>query len=164
MIFGYSISGKIDLAQASFDMMPEKDVISWNSLISGYLQNGNYLKAVEIFAAMRREGVFYDETTFAVVLRACSGLEDNVLGVQGQKIGSKNCILHMRSPVFETFYKVEFESLFQYIKILLVLPPIWRKFDLDYLGPVQIFGQSYAHLQVNEPMEVNDAWWRVINT
>ncbi|XP_022844768.1 pentatricopeptide repeat-containing protein At3g02330, mitochondrial [Olea europaea var. sylvestris] len=82
MIFGYSISGKMGVAQASFDMMPEKDVISWNSLISGYLQNGNYLKAVEIFAVMRREDFFYDETTFAVILRACSGLEDNVLGVQ----------------------------------------------------------------------------------
>ncbi|KAL3813515.1 hypothetical protein ACJIZ3_014783 [Penstemon smallii] len=82
MIFGYSISGKMGLAQSFFDLMPERDVISWNSLISGYLQNGDCLKSVEVFIAMGREGVAYDETTFAVVLKACSGLEDFSLGCQ----------------------------------------------------------------------------------
>lgn len=57
-------------------------------------------------------------------------------------MGSKNCILHMQSLLFEAFYKLKFESLFEYIKILLVLPPIRRKFDLDYLGSVQIFGHA----------------------
>ncbi|KAK6154961.1 hypothetical protein DH2020_009209 [Rehmannia glutinosa] len=82
MIFGYSISGEMGFAQSFFDLMPERDVISWNSLISGYLQNGNCLKSVEIFVVMGRDGVGYDETTFAVVLKACSGLEDYALGHQ----------------------------------------------------------------------------------
>ncbi|KAL0332169.1 UNVERIFIED_CONTAM: Pentatricopeptide repeat-containing protein, mitochondrial [Sesamum calycinum] len=80
MIFGYSISGKIGLAQSFFDLMPERDVISWNSLISGYLQNGNCLKSIEIYMAMGRDGVSYDETTFAVILKACAALEDYDLG------------------------------------------------------------------------------------
>ncbi|KAK6129115.1 hypothetical protein DH2020_037151 [Rehmannia glutinosa] len=82
MIFGYSTSGEMGLAQSFFDLMPERDVISWNSLISGYLQNGNCLKSVEIFVVMGRDGVAYDETTFAVILKACSGLEDYALGHQ----------------------------------------------------------------------------------
>ncbi|KAL2522976.1 Pentatricopeptide repeat-containing protein [Forsythia ovata] len=108
MIFGYSINGKMGLAQSSFDLMTEKDAISWNSLISGYLQNGNYLKAVEIFAAMSREGVFYDETTFAVVLRACSGLEDNVLGVQVHGIVVKlgfDCDVVTGSAILDMYAK-----------------------------------------------------------
>ncbi|KAL2241619.1 pentatricopeptide repeat-containing protein At3g02330 [Sesamum indicum] len=82
MIFGYSISGKIGLAQSFFDLMPERDVISWNSLISGYLQNGNCLKSIEIYMAMGRDGVGYDETTFAVILKACAALEDYDSGRQ----------------------------------------------------------------------------------
>ncbi|KAL8475935.1 hypothetical protein ACS0TY_028550 [Phlomoides rotata] len=82
MIFGYLTNGKLELAQSFFDSMPERDVVSWNSLISGYLQNGDYLKSVEIFVAMGRDGVAFDETTFAVVLKACSALEDYALGHQ----------------------------------------------------------------------------------
>ncbi|KAL6551640.1 hypothetical protein OROGR_007794 [Orobanche gracilis] len=90
LIFGYSVSGKMGLAQSRFDLMPERDVISWNSLISGYLQNGNCLKSVEIFLAMGRDGVAYDETTFAVVLKACSGLEDYALGHQMHSVVVKS--------------------------------------------------------------------------
>ncbi|PIM99387.1 hypothetical protein CDL12_28120 [Handroanthus impetiginosus] len=82
LIFGYSTSGKVEVAQSLFDLMPERDVISWNSLISGYLQNGNCLKSVEIFVVMGRDAVGYDETTFAIVLKACSGLENYSLGTQ----------------------------------------------------------------------------------
>ncbi|XP_051118332.1 pentatricopeptide repeat-containing protein At3g02330, mitochondrial [Andrographis paniculata] len=82
MIFGYSITGRVEMAQSIFNSMPNRDVISWNSLISGYLQNGNWLKSIEVFVEMWRDGVGYDETTFAVVLKACSGLEDGCLGRQ----------------------------------------------------------------------------------
>lgn len=83
MIFGYSVNRKMGLAKSFFYLMPERDVISWNSLISGYLQNGNCLKSVEVFVMMGRDvAVAYDETTFAVVLKACAGLEDCVLGLQ----------------------------------------------------------------------------------
>ncbi|CAA0820314.1 Pentatricopeptide repeat-containing protein [Striga hermonthica] len=82
LISGYAVSGKMDLAQSIFGSMPERDVISWNSLISGYLHTGNCLRPVEIFMEMGKEGLAYDETTFAVVLKACSCLENCYLGYQ----------------------------------------------------------------------------------
>ncbi|KAI3813282.1 hypothetical protein L1987_18002 [Smallanthus sonchifolius] len=82
MLFGYSGIGNMSMAQMMFDTMPERDVVSWNSLISGYLQNGNCWRSVEVFMRIRREGVGLDATTFAVVLKACLGLEDYGLGVQ----------------------------------------------------------------------------------
>ncbi|KAL3629498.1 hypothetical protein CASFOL_026720 [Castilleja foliolosa] len=83
LISRYSGSGQLGSAQSIFDSMPERDVISWNSLISCYLQNGNFSKAVDIFLMMGRDDfVDYDETTFAVVLKACSGLEDYAFGHQ----------------------------------------------------------------------------------
>ncbi|KAI3665791.1 hypothetical protein L6452_44425 [Arctium lappa] len=82
MVFGYAGSGCMSMAQMMFDLIPERDVVSWNSLISGYLQNGSCWKSVEVFMWIRREGVGLDATTFAVVLKACLGLEDYGLGVQ----------------------------------------------------------------------------------
>ncbi|XP_071694051.1 pentatricopeptide repeat-containing protein At3g02330, mitochondrial [Rutidosis leptorrhynchoides] len=82
MIFGYAGSGDMGLAQTMFDSMDERDVVSWNSLVSGYLQNGSCWKSVEVFMQIRREGVALDATTFAVVLKACLGLNDYSLGVQ----------------------------------------------------------------------------------
>ncbi|XP_075501271.1 LOW QUALITY PROTEIN: pentatricopeptide repeat-containing protein At3g02330, mitochondrial-like [Primulina tabacum] len=89
MIFGYSMNEKMRLAQSCFDLMPERDVISWNSLISGYTQNGDCLQSVKVFLLMGRDGVDYDETTFAVVLKACSSLEDFALGTQVHGIVDK---------------------------------------------------------------------------
>ncbi|KAI4352333.1 hypothetical protein L6164_006596 [Bauhinia variegata] len=82
MIFGFAESGNMLIAQSLFDSMPERDVVSWNSLISCYLQNGVNEKSIEIFVRMRTERVPHDHTTFAVVLKACSGMEDYNLGIQ----------------------------------------------------------------------------------
>ncbi|KAJ0817542.1 putative tetratricopeptide-like helical domain superfamily [Helianthus annuus] len=82
MVFGYAGIGNMGIAQNMFDSMPERDVVSWNSLISGYLQNGNCAESVDIFTRILREGAALDATTFAVVLKACLGLEDYGLGVQ----------------------------------------------------------------------------------
>ncbi|XP_077236631.1 pentatricopeptide repeat (PPR) superfamily protein [Tasmannia lanceolata] len=82
MIFGYVSCGLISTAQSIFDDMPEKDVISWNSLISGYLQDGNCHKSVDLFLQMGQTGTKPDRTTFAVILKSCSALEDYELGIQ----------------------------------------------------------------------------------
>ncbi|OVA10264.1 Pentatricopeptide repeat [Macleaya cordata] len=82
MISGYAGCGSMDLAQSIFESMPVRDAISWNSLISGYLQNGNYSKPIDLFLQMGQMGMKPDRTTFAVVLKSCSALEDIGLGIQ----------------------------------------------------------------------------------
>ncbi|KAJ9564088.1 hypothetical protein OSB04_000054 [Centaurea solstitialis] len=82
MVFGYAGFGCMDMARKMFDVMPEKDIVSWNSLVSGYLRNGMFWESVEVFVRVRREGLEVDATTFAVVLKACLGLEDYGFGVQ----------------------------------------------------------------------------------
>ncbi|GKU97454.1 hypothetical protein SLEP1_g10597 [Rubroshorea leprosula] len=82
MIFGYAACGKMGIAREYFDAMPERDVISWNSLLSGCLQNGECLKSIEVFVEMGRLGAVFDQRTFAVVLKACVGLEDYDVGIQ----------------------------------------------------------------------------------
>ncbi|KAL4568599.1 hypothetical protein LXL04_024214 [Taraxacum kok-saghyz] len=82
MVFGYAGIGLLSIAQEMFDSMPERDIVSWNTLISGYLHNGSCWKSLEVFTRIRRENVELDATTFAVVLKACLGLDDHTLGIQ----------------------------------------------------------------------------------
>ncbi|KAF7822352.1 pentatricopeptide repeat-containing protein [Senna tora] len=82
ILFGYAGSGNTVAAQLFFDSMSERDVISWNTLISCYLRNGANQASIQIFIKMRMAEVQHDHTTFAVVLKACSGLENYNLGIQ----------------------------------------------------------------------------------
>lgn len=89
MIFGYAGCQKMATARYIFDSMLERDVVSWNSIISGYLQNGDYQKPVDLFLDMRRLDLLVDPTTLAVILKACSSLEDLDFGVQIHAIAIK---------------------------------------------------------------------------
>lgn len=82
MISGYASRGLIDVARSLFDAMPGRDAVSWNTIISAYLQDGRANEAVELFHGMGLSGVEPDHTTFAVMLKACSLLEDYEMGVQ----------------------------------------------------------------------------------
>uniref|UniRef100_A0ACD5XN73 Uncharacterized protein n=1 Tax=Avena sativa TaxID=4498 RepID=A0ACD5XN73_AVESA len=56
------------------------DLVSWNSLLSGYAQHGYGQEVVEVFERMRRLNVQPDNTTFLMLLAACShGLVDKGL-------------------------------------------------------------------------------------
>ncbi|KOM36659.1 hypothetical protein LR48_Vigan03g004000 [Vigna angularis] len=82
MIFGYAGVRNMGFAQSLFDTMPERDVVSWNSLLSCYLHNSANRKSIEIFVQMRSLKITHDYTSFAVVLKACLGIEDYGLGLQ----------------------------------------------------------------------------------
>ncbi|XP_010672298.2 putative pentatricopeptide repeat-containing protein At3g18840 [Beta vulgaris subsp. vulgaris] len=56
------------------------DTISWNTIISGYVQNGLHEKALRLFVCMMGSGVRLNNHTFASVLGACSGTRNLKLG------------------------------------------------------------------------------------
>ncbi|XWS58651.1 hypothetical protein CRYUN_Cryun08bG0052800 [Craigia yunnanensis] len=74
-----------------FDRMPERDVVSWNSLISGYSANGHWEEALEVYNLSRMAGVMPDSFTVSSVLPACGGLvhvkEGEVVHCLVEKIG-----------------------------------------------------------------------------
>ncbi|KAF9607049.1 hypothetical protein IFM89_030822 [Coptis chinensis] len=57
-----------------FDKMPEKDMISWTTIIAGNAQNGGYLKALELFHEVQEEGMKVDAMMIGSTLLASSGL------------------------------------------------------------------------------------------
>nr|UPT48900.1 pentatricopeptide repeat protein AaPPR1035 [Agave angustifolia]UPT49142.1 pentatricopeptide repeat protein AaPPR613 [Agave angustifolia]UPT49192.1 pentatricopeptide repeat protein AaPPR1169 [Agave angustifolia] len=68
----YSKCGDIDVARRVFDKMPQKNAVSWTSLMTGYGVHGCGDDAILVFEAMQGVGLVPDGITFLVVLYACS--------------------------------------------------------------------------------------------
>ncbi|XP_075674186.1 pentatricopeptide repeat-containing protein At2g03880, mitochondrial [Castanea sativa] len=64
----------LDEAQELFDQMPERNVVSWTTMISAYTNAKLNAKALKSLILMLREGVMPNMFTYSSVLRACDGL------------------------------------------------------------------------------------------
>ncbi|OVA10988.1 Pentatricopeptide repeat [Macleaya cordata] len=67
----YTKCGRTDVARRVFDRIPNKDVASWNTMISGYGMEGEIDIAIDLFDAMRDGAVEYDSVSYIAVLSAC---------------------------------------------------------------------------------------------
>ncbi|XP_058200753.1 pentatricopeptide repeat-containing protein At2g33680 [Rhododendron vialii] len=68
----YAKCGSLNDGNLVFRMMPTRDVISWNAMMSGLSQNGYGNEALELFEEMLSKGTKPDYVTFVNVLSACS--------------------------------------------------------------------------------------------
>ncbi|GLT95569.1 hypothetical protein SLE2022_132450 [Rubroshorea leprosula] len=75
----YAKCGKINLARQVFDEMPEKNVVSWSAMISGYDQGGKPLFALDLFFQMHPTP---NEHIYASAISACGSLVALVAGQQ----------------------------------------------------------------------------------
>ena len=67
----YSKCGVLHKAREVFDLLPVRDVVSWTTLIAGYVQHGLGNGALDCFRKMQGEGIFPTGVTYALILRAC---------------------------------------------------------------------------------------------
>ncbi|OVA13816.1 Pentatricopeptide repeat [Macleaya cordata] len=72
MIDMYMKNGEIESARLMFDGMLERDVVSWNALLTGYTQNGKPEEALGVYNRMRKEGVDTNFVSITNVINACS--------------------------------------------------------------------------------------------
>ncbi|KAF9609003.1 hypothetical protein IFM89_012342 [Coptis chinensis] len=79
----YTKCGDMKSATILFEGMPEKDVISWNSLVTGFAQNGRGEESLGFFNKMIELGVTPNHVTFLGVLSACSHIGSVF---QGQRV------------------------------------------------------------------------------
>ncbi|XP_027351731.1 pentatricopeptide repeat-containing protein At5g50390, chloroplastic [Abrus precatorius] len=61
-------------AHKMFDEMPEKDVVSWMTMIGGLVDSGNFSEAFRLFLCMWEEFNDGRSRTFATMIRASAGL------------------------------------------------------------------------------------------
>ena len=82
LISMYSKCGELKDAWKLFVQIPQRDIVTWNAMISGYAQHGAGEKALRLFDEMKNDGMKPDWITFVAVLLACNhaGMVD--LGVQ----------------------------------------------------------------------------------
>eukprot|EP01018_Ginkgo_biloba_P022189 Gb_02998 [translate_table: standard] len=69
----YAKCGSLVYARQVFDKMAERNVVSWTTMIAGYVQQGYVEEALKLFSPMQWFGVKPNQFTFASILRACSG-------------------------------------------------------------------------------------------
>ncbi|GAU16442.1 hypothetical protein TSUD_117910 [Trifolium subterraneum] len=72
LIDTYAKCGAIQTARKLFDMMQERHVITWNTIIDGYGTHGHGKEALDLFNDMQNESVMPNDTTFLSVISACS--------------------------------------------------------------------------------------------
>lgn len=78
----YGKCGAMDFARKLFDELPKKNVVTWTSLMSGYIQSSEPKIAIRVFIEMLEDGAYPTNYTLGVVLHACSLLYSVKLGEQ----------------------------------------------------------------------------------
>ncbi|XVF25435.1 hypothetical protein REPUB_Repub13aG0212100 [Reevesia pubescens] len=77
-LISYAKCGCIDMARKLFDeeKIDGKDIITWNSMISGHAKHGDWSKCFELYNQMKQLNLKMDQVTFLGLLTACvnSGL------------------------------------------------------------------------------------------
>ncbi|KAI5056941.1 hypothetical protein GOP47_0028759 [Adiantum capillus-veneris] len=71
----YSKCGVLAIAEEVLRKLPVQDVVSWNALITGYVEQGLGIQALRCFKQMQIDGVFPSSTTFICILKACGNLK-----------------------------------------------------------------------------------------
>ncbi|XVF04870.1 hypothetical protein REPUB_Repub05bG0122300 [Reevesia pubescens] len=68
----YGKCGCIEMAREVFEQIPEKSVVTWNTMIAGYSSIGNSQSCIGLFKRMIMEGIGPSLTTLSSILVACS--------------------------------------------------------------------------------------------
>ncbi|XP_026664724.2 pentatricopeptide repeat-containing protein At5g15340, mitochondrial [Phoenix dactylifera] len=69
----YAKCGRIDTARHLFEIMPRRNLVAWNAMLSGLSMHGMAAEVLKLFSRMVAEEALHpDDITFVGVLSACS--------------------------------------------------------------------------------------------
>ncbi|ESQ35166.1 hypothetical protein EUTSA_v10006722mg [Eutrema salsugineum] len=78
----YGVYGLVSCSRKVFEEMPDRNVVSWTSLMVGYSDKGEPEEVIGIYKGMRVEGVEFNEHSMSLVISSCGLLKDESLGHQ----------------------------------------------------------------------------------
>jgi pentatricopeptide repeat protein len=83
LIYMYSRCGSMQDAALIFQQMETRDLVSYNTLISGFAEHGHGMESIKLLEKMKKDGIEPDRITYIAILTACShaGLLE-----EGQKV------------------------------------------------------------------------------
>lgn len=95
----YAKCGLIHEAKTLFDHMPERNTVTWNSMIFGYANHGYSIEGIELFNRMVDHGKKPDHITFTAALTACChggmiGLGEHLFAFMQKKYGIQPRLEH----------------------------------------------------------------------
>lgn len=96
----YARKGSIDSARIVFERQTDRDLVSWNSMISGYAQHGYSKEALDTFRQMETVGIEMDGATFLAVIVGCTHAG---LVKEGQQYFDSMVMDHNISPTMEHY-------------------------------------------------------------
>ncbi|KAM6559599.1 hypothetical protein CsatA_028838 [Cannabis sativa] len=97
----YSRCGSVDISFSIFHGMPERDVVSWNTMVSAFVHNGLDDEALMLVYEMQKQKVTIDSVTVTALLSAASNLRNPNVGKQTHAYLIRNGI--------------EFEGMYSYL-------------------------------------------------
>ncbi|KAI4324168.1 hypothetical protein L6164_023725 [Bauhinia variegata] len=78
----YAKAGALKEARKQFELMKNRDNISWNAIVVGYVQEKDETEAFNMFRRMNLQGVLPDEVSLASILSACGNVKALEAGLQ----------------------------------------------------------------------------------
>uniref|UniRef100_A0A0D3HDD6 Cupin type-1 domain-containing protein n=1 Tax=Oryza barthii TaxID=65489 RepID=A0A0D3HDD6_9ORYZ len=105
-----SIRGPMEDARRLFDRSPVRDLVSWNTLIGGYVRRGNPAEALELFWRMVAEdaAVRPDEVTMIAAVSGCGQMRDLELGRRLHGFMDSNgvsCTVRLMNALMDMYIK-----------------------------------------------------------
>ncbi|KAL6650754.1 hypothetical protein ACP70R_009679 [Stipagrostis hirtigluma subsp. patula] len=72
----YSKVFEMRVVESIFRIMSMRDIVSWNTMIAGYVMNGYHSRALELFQGLLSTGIVPDSVSFISLLTACAQIGD----------------------------------------------------------------------------------------
>ncbi|XP_051134201.1 putative pentatricopeptide repeat-containing protein At3g25060, mitochondrial [Andrographis paniculata] len=76
----YAKSGEMDGAMCVFERMCRRDVVTWSTVIAGFVKSGRAMEAVDAYRAMRKEGLEGDGVVMLALIQACAEMRSPKIG------------------------------------------------------------------------------------
>ncbi|KAK1587577.1 hypothetical protein Q3G72_014344 [Acer saccharum] len=76
LISMYFKSKRVGDARSIFDNMEDRDSVTWNSMVAGYVANGLDMESLKMFHHMGLDGAKLTQSTYASVIKLCANTKE----------------------------------------------------------------------------------------
>lgn len=130
----YAKCGTMEEAKKVFDNLPGINVVSWTSLMSGYVQNSQPELAIHIFIDMLEVGAYPTNVTLGTAINACATIGSIKLGKQihayvvkyqtedDASVGNSLCSLYSRcgslDSAIKTFKRIREKNVISWTTVI----------------------------------------------
>ncbi|CAL5067987.1 unnamed protein product [Urochloa decumbens] len=81
LMIHYSKVFEMKALESVFASMDVRDIVTWNTVIAGYVMNGYHSRALDLFQGLLSTGIAPDSVSFISLLTACAQLRDVRAGI-----------------------------------------------------------------------------------